>query len=154
MGTGVQAYEVYELANQYGVTVVGGEGETVGIAGGYIQGGGHSPLSSIYGLGADQVLAFQVVTADGRFLTASDDENADLFWALRGGGGSTFGVVSSVTVKTWPQIGATVSNFTLATGDDISSETFWQAIRAFLAHFIDWAVSTPLSTFTIIPMPY
>lgn len=107
-----------------------------------VQGGGHSPLASIYGLAADQVLAFQVVTADGQFLTVSDDENVDLFWALRGGGGSTFGVVTSATVKAWPQLGATVSKFSLTTGDDLSVESFWKAMRAFFTHFPEWAVST------------
>lgn len=68
--------------------VVGGEGLTVGYSGGYLQGGGHSPLSSILGMGADHVLEYQVVTGDGRFVTASSSQNSDLFWALRGGGGS------------------------------------------------------------------
>lgn len=143
MGSGVQEYEAYTFANENGVTVVGGEGETVGIAGGYVQGGGHSPLSSVYGLATDSVLAYQVITADGQFVTASDDEHADLFWALRGGGGGTFGVVTSVTVKAWPKIGATVSLFTLSTGDSLSPETFWLAMRAFLSHFVTWAVRLP-----------
>lgn len=139
LGSGVQSFEVYAAARDNGVTVVAGEGETVGFAGGYIQGGGHSPLSGIYGLASDQVLAYQVVTADGRFLTASDEENTDLFWALRGGGGSTFGVVTSVTIKAYPKIGATISNFTLTTGDDLDSETFWEAMRLFWNHFVDYA---------------
>ncbi|ROW07640.1 hypothetical protein VPNG_06814 [Cytospora leucostoma] len=147
MGSGVQSFEVYAAAKVNGVTVVGGEGATVGIAGGYIQGGGHSPLSSLYGLASDQVLAYQVVTADGRFLTASDDENTDLFWALRGGGGSTFGVVTSVTIKAYPKIGATISNFTLTTGDDLDSETFWVAMRLFWNHFIDYADAGAYSYF-------
>ncbi|KUI56626.1 6-hydroxy-D-nicotine oxidase [Cytospora mali] len=147
MGSGVQTAQLYAAAKAYGVTVVGGEGETVGVAGGYIQGGGHSPLSSVYGLAADQVLAYQVVTADGRFLTASDDENTDLFWALRGGGGSTFGVVTSVTVKAHPKMSVTMSNFTLTTGDDLDSETFWEAMRLFWNHFVDWADAGAYSYF-------
>lgn len=67
--------------------VVGGEGLTVGYTGGYLQGGGHSPLSSILGMGADHVLEIEVVTGDGRFVTASSSQNSDLFWAIRGGGG-------------------------------------------------------------------
>ena len=46
-GVGVQAFEAYKMANDKGRVIVGGEGETVGIFGGYIQGGGHSPLSSL-----------------------------------------------------------------------------------------------------------
>ena len=50
-------------------------------------GGGHSPLSSIYGLAADQVLAMEVVLASGRFVTVTEESDPDLFWAIRGGGG-------------------------------------------------------------------
>ena len=56
MGAGVQAFEAYYAADARGLRVLGGECPTVGIAGGYTQGGGHSALSSIYGLGADQAL--------------------------------------------------------------------------------------------------
>jgi FAD/FMN-containing dehydrogenase len=51
-------------------------------------GGGHGFLTSKVGLGADQVLSLELVTADGRFVTADPNTNTDLFWALRGGGGS------------------------------------------------------------------
>lgn len=61
--------------------------ETVGFAGGYIQGGGHSVLSSLYGMAADQALEFEVITTDGRLVRASPSENADLYWALSGGVG-------------------------------------------------------------------
>lgn len=139
LGSGVQASEAYAAAKEQGVTIIGGEGQTVGVAGGYIQGGGHSPLSSIYGLAADSVLAYEVVTADGRFVTASGDVNSDLYWALRGGGGSTFGVVTSVTVKAWPQIGITLSSFTFTTSDTLSTDTFWAACRAYWSHFVTFA---------------
>lgn len=87
MGAGVQAFEIYEKANELGFTAVGGEGKTVGVAGGYVLGGGHSPMSSLYGLAADQVLALEVVLASGRFVTVTEQSDPDLFWALRGGGG-------------------------------------------------------------------
>lgn len=61
--------------------------KTVGFVGGYIQGGGHSALSSLYGMAADQALEFEVITTDGRFVRASPSENKDLFWALSGGVG-------------------------------------------------------------------
>ncbi|KAK8095637.1 FAD-binding domain-containing protein [Apiospora kogelbergensis] len=60
---------------------------TVGGVGGWVGGGGHSVVSSTLGLGADQVLALRVVTADGRYVTADPFTNPDLFFALRGGGG-------------------------------------------------------------------
>jgi FAD/FMN-containing dehydrogenase len=53
----------------------------------------------VYGLAADHVLAIHAVTADGRFVTATEETNSELFWALRGGGGSTFAVTTSGIVE-------------------------------------------------------
>jgi hypothetical protein len=78
--------------------------QTVGWAGGYIQGGGHGPLTGIYGMGADNVLSFDAITAKGEYVTASAEENSDLFWALKGGGPSSYAVVTSITVKTFPEV--------------------------------------------------
>lgn len=49
--------------------------------------GGHSPMSPIAGLGSDQVLSLDIVTPDGRFITANEKQNPEIFWAVRGGGG-------------------------------------------------------------------
>ncbi|KAM0316888.1 hypothetical protein ACHAPQ_011181 [Fusarium lateritium] len=99
LGAGVQGSEALEFANSKGLVVVAGECPTVGVAGGFTQGGGHSPLSTEFGMAADQVLAYNVVTADGRTLRASPTENQDLYWALSGGGGGTYAVVTSMTVR-------------------------------------------------------
>lgn len=61
--------------------------QTVGWAGGYIQGGGHSPMGSKFGMGADQLLSMEVITTTGKFVTASPTQNEDLFWAMSGGVG-------------------------------------------------------------------
>lgn len=61
--------------------------QTVGVAGGFTAMGGHSPMSPIAGLGSDQVLSVDIVTPDGRFITANEKQNAEIFWAVRGGGG-------------------------------------------------------------------
>jgi FAD/FMN-containing dehydrogenase len=88
ISAGVEAWEAYNaMAAAKNVTVVVPLDPTVGYGGGWILGGGHGPLTSLRGLGADQVLSFNVVTADGRFITADADQNQDLFFALRGGGG-------------------------------------------------------------------
>lgn len=106
--------------------------------GGYIQGGGHSPLSSLYGLAADQVLSAEVVTPGGRFVTADLEQNTDLFWAIRGGGGSTFGVLTSITVKAHPDTLVTASTFSFSVGGNngsITSENFWTGVRNYLDYF-------------------
>ena len=90
--------EIYQaLGNDY--HVIGGNGLTVSAAGGWINGGGLSASSRIYGMGVDQVVEFEVITADGLKVLASECENEDLFWALKGGGGGTFGVTTSVHYK-------------------------------------------------------
>lgn len=69
------------------LTLVGGADPDVGI-GGWTGGGGHSPVSAMFGLGADNVIEMQVVTADGEFKVLNgeceDEGERDLFWALRG----------------------------------------------------------------------
>ncbi|KAI9642736.1 long-chain fatty acid-CoA ligase [Ciborinia camelliae] len=99
VAAGTLAIEVYEAANSQNLRVAGGFCPTVGFAGGYIQGGGHGPLSSTYGMASGQVLEWEVVTADGNLITASPTHHSDLYWALSGGGAGTYAVVISVTVR-------------------------------------------------------
>jgi hypothetical protein len=72
--------------------------------GGYVTGGGHSITGARYGLGADQVIDMTVVTPDGKVVIANACNNKDLFWALRGGGGSTFGVILNMTMLLNPDL--------------------------------------------------
>eukprot|EP00292_Cryptomonas_paramecium_P010666 CAMPEP_0113669308 /NCGR_PEP_ID=MMETSP0038_2-20120614/4500_1 /TAXON_ID=2898 /ORGANISM="Cryptomonas paramecium" /LENGTH=330 /DNA_ID=CAMNT_0000585181 /DNA_START=1 /DNA_END=990 /DNA_ORIENTATION=+ /assembly_acc=CAM_ASM_000170 len=100
---GTRFGQLYKAADAAGYVVVGGTSRTVCPAGGWIQSGGHSPLSSFLGLGVDQVLQFTAVLADRTEVTASPCNRADLFWALRGGGGGSFAVVTSVTFRLHPK---------------------------------------------------
>ncbi|THC91359.1 hypothetical protein EYZ11_009174 [Aspergillus tanneri] len=127
MAAGVQGADIYKAADHRGMVIVGGECATVGPAGGYTQGGGHSALSSIFGLGADQVLEWQVVDGMGRFLTASPTQNPDLYWALSGGGGGTYGVVYSMTVKAFPDFPVTGVVLQFDTMNT-SSNNFFEAV--------------------------
>jgi hypothetical protein len=131
IGAGVHGVDAYTFANTKGLVVVGGNCPTVGIAGGYTQGGGHGPLTSKYGLGADQVLEWEVVTADGQLLTANCTQNSDLYWALRGGGPGTFGVVVSMTVKAYPDTYASTAYFSVL-DNGTNTDTIYKAIGSFL----------------------
>jgi FAD/FMN-containing dehydrogenase len=88
---------VYDVASTIGMAVPVAGAPTV-CYGGYVTGGGHSITGARYGLAADQVIDMTVVTPDGKLVTANDCNNMDLFWALRGGGGATFGVIINMTM--------------------------------------------------------
>ncbi|KAL4941180.1 hypothetical protein BDV06DRAFT_223336 [Aspergillus oleicola] len=132
IGAGVQGFEAQDAAHRLGFVVVTGHSPDLGIAGGYTQGGGHGHLASQFGLAADQVLEWEVVTATGKILTASPAQNADLYWALSGGGGGTYAIVLSMTVRIYPEnkTASGALSFTSTTGDD----RFWEVVRMFLVH--------------------
>lgn len=102
-GAGMTGYDAIEAVGPAGYKIVSGDCPTVGITGGYTQGGGHSFLNSEYGMAADQVLEWEVVTADGKHLSATPKENPDLYWAFSGGGPGTFAIVLSMTVRLYPE---------------------------------------------------
>jgi FAD/FMN-containing dehydrogenase len=101
-GVGIVGSELNYALKSHGLFVVSGGAPTVAPAGGWGQSGGHSFVSHLYGLGVDQFLEFHVVTADGKLKIANELYNSDLFWALRGGGGGSWGVVTQATVKAYP----------------------------------------------------
>ncbi|KAK2766979.1 hypothetical protein FQN54_006296 [Arachnomyces sp. PD_36] len=141
LGAGVQVRDMYAAADEYGVTTVGGECKDVGVTGGYIAGGGHSPLTPKYGMAADQVLSIDIVTPDGRFVTADENHNKDLFWAIRGGGGATFGVVTSMTVIGRPKMPFSGVTWVIKSGNgtDNSLDVFWAAVETYWRKFPEYA---------------
>ena len=92
---------MYAALAARGVTIPAGSCPSVGIAG-HALGGGMGLAGRQFGLTADNILSAQIVTADGRLRTASAQSNPDLYWALRGGGGGNFGVVTSFTFRVHP----------------------------------------------------
>ncbi|KAK2746212.1 hypothetical protein FQN57_003334 [Myotisia sp. PD_48] len=136
IGAGVQLAELYLASSKLGKTQIVGLSIGVGAAGGFIQGGGHSPLGPWKGMPTDHVLEYEVVTAKGQLVIANDYVNRDLFWALRGGGGGTFGVVCSVTLRTFEDVPVVASRFNFTMGGR-ANESFWGAVekfQAFLPH--------------------
>lgn len=127
IGAGVQFVELYKAAHARGLRVVGGSCPSVGANGGWRQGGGHGPLVSAHGMGADQTLEMDVVTADGKFLTVSPTKNSDLFWALNGGGAGNWAVVLSSIVKAHKDgpVAGSVLFF-----DNTHDDKFWAAVEA------------------------
>jgi len=132
-------YETVAQTNQY--AVVGGVSQTVCASGGYILGGGHSFMSPSHGLGVDNVLSFDVVLADGSIVKTSPCSYPDLFWALRGGGGGTFAIVTSTTYKLHPIPAGGVSGLSirldLLNGAQ-SVALLWDAILSVAPSLVDY----------------
>lgn len=117
---GVQWSEAYRWLSQFNLVAIGAGSGTVSAIGGYLQGGGHSPLSRWKGMAADQVLEYEVVTADGKLLTVNKCQNEDLFWALNGGGGGTYAVVVSAVLRTFPSPNIVAATLQTAASNEAS----------------------------------
>ncbi len=128
---GVKWGLVLEKAQVFGLAPLLGSTTDVGAVG-YTLGGGMGWLARKYGLSADSVNFFEMVTADGRILHVSQSENSDLFWALCGGGGS-FGVITGMEIKLYPV--ATVYAGNLLYPIENAKEVF--------VHYREWIASAP-----------
>ncbi|KAJ5177651.1 FAD-binding type 2 [Penicillium coprophilum] len=159
IGGGYVWEDVYDLAFKRNVVIVGGGDPTVGCIGGYTQGGGHSPASHDYGLAADQVLEAQVVLASGSIVTANACQNSDLYFAIRGGGGGSYGVVTSMTVKVYPSKPVVAQSLTISpieASKDTNSlldaitdvhEHYPSIMDAGFAGYGSWSVNSPMKLF-------
>jgi FAD/FMN-containing dehydrogenase len=132
LGAGVVWLNAYAAVTRAGRYVQGGGCTTVGVAG-LIQSGGFGSFSKRYGLAAASLLEAEVVTADGAVRIANACANPDLFWALKGGGGGSFGVVTRVTLRTHalpPLFGAAFAGIKAA-----SDDAFKRLIQRFIAFY-------------------
>ncbi|MPZ19945.1 MAG: FAD-binding protein [Luteitalea sp.] len=128
---GCTSGDVDHATHPFGLAVPFGIVSTTGVAG-LTLGGGTGYLTRKYGLTIDNLLEADVVLADGRFVTASEDQHPDLFWALRGGGGN-FGVVTSFLFRAHP------------VGMVYAGPIFWDAIdaRVVMQTYRDFLASAP-----------
>ncbi|GIZ44220.1 hypothetical protein CKM354_000742400 [Cercospora kikuchii] len=131
LGAGVMGGDAAEFVSQRGHRLVAGSCPTVTPAGGYTQGGGHSLLTGLYGFGADNVLEWEVVTANGTYVIATPTQNSDLYWALSGGGGGTFGVVISMTSRVFPDGQLAVAEMAINTTNAGGLDEYWAAVDIF-----------------------
>ncbi|MGP4091296.1 FAD-binding oxidoreductase, partial [Streptomyces sp. KR55] len=97
IGGGATMRDLDRATQPYGLATTGGRASTTGV-GGFVLGGGSGWLERSCGLAVDNLLGVELVTADGEQVHANADENPDLFWALRGGGGN-FGIATALTLK-------------------------------------------------------
>jgi FAD/FMN-containing dehydrogenase len=111
VGAGARLGDVYEALQEQDVTIPAGTCPPVGIAG-LTLGGGLGILGRTYGVTSDLLVRAQIVLADGRIIDCDENHDGDLFWALRGAGTGSYGVVTSLAFRTVPAPEAT--NFHLA----------------------------------------
>lgn len=100
VGAGARWQDVLDAATPHGLAPLCGSAPGVGVVG-YLTGGGIGPLVRTVGLSSDHVRAFDVVTGEGTLLRATPEENADLFWGLRGGK-ATLGIATAVEIDLLP----------------------------------------------------
>jgi FAD/FMN-containing dehydrogenase len=131
VGAGCIWGRVYDaVTTKHGRYVQGGGCTTVGVAG-LVQGGGFGSFSKGFGLAAASLLEAEIVTADGDIRIVNDAREPELLWALKGGGGGTFGVVTRLTLKTH-----TLPTFVGAANLGVTAKTD-AAFRTLVARFID-----------------
>jgi FAD/FMN-containing dehydrogenase len=132
VGPGFRLGDLYAALAQHEVTIPAGCGATVGI-GGQALGGGLGLLGRSRGLTSDQVVAAEVVLADGRVAECDDQHHEDLFWALRGAGALGFGVVTRLKLRTVPEPAATSFHLTWP----------YQRASALIAAWQEWSPAGP-----------
>ena len=141
MGAGVVAGDAYRFFDLHSMDVTGGYEQSVGVAGGFGQGGGVGDFTTTYGLMVDNAVEFEVVTADGQARVINECNDAELFWAMRGGGGGTYAVLTKFRVQLHPFLPIHTYNFVANfTGDNTTqSQTLREVLTAHANNQIEWS---------------
>ncbi len=138
VGPGVRWGAVLDAAKEFGLVGLAGSSRDVGVTG-YTLGGGVGWLARKFGYAADSVIRAEVVTADGRVVTATADEHPDLFWAIRGGTGN-FGIVTSLEFRLYP------------VSEVYAGILYFAADAATLKAYRDWTTTIPNDLSTAITL--
>lgn len=125
--------EIQTYLSKYNRVIVSGANPSVGIIG-WLTGGGHGFLSTTYGMGSDNLLSATIVLPSGKTVVANPCHNPELFFAVRGGGGGTYGIITEVILQTHPSPQTTLHTFTLASLPYTTDAQFWAAIGFLHAH--------------------
>lgn len=112
-----------EMAKHGSIIVTGGNPD-VGLIG-WLTGGGHGTLSGNYGMGADNLLEATIVTPKGKVYVTNPCRNSDIFFAIRGGGGGTYGVVTEAVIKAYPTPKTTLHTFAVGSLSPNITAEFW-----------------------------
>lgn len=142
LGAGATTLPTYRALWPHRMAISGGTCPTVGIPG-LTAGGGLGVLSRRHGLTCDNLVEAEIVTADGRLVRAGEQENADLYWATRGGGGGSFGIITALTFRLVP----VDMPFTFA-----ELRFPWSAAERVLAAWQSWLPSSPRETWTAVEL--
>lgn len=147
VGAGVLWADVLAKAQAFGLAPLLGSSSAVGAVG-YTLGGGMGWLARKHGLSADSALEFEVVTADGRLIFTNETENSDLYWVLRGGGGS-FAIVTSMKIKLYPLTEVYGGTIIYPAADAKEVMTFYRDWIHWLPE--DWTTSVAIMNFPPLP---
>ncbi|RBR10787.1 uncharacterized protein FIESC28_09318 [Fusarium coffeatum] len=127
VGAGVQDGEMFEALAAQDALAVGGTSGDVGVVG-WATGGGHGFATGKYGQGADNILEAEIVTPAGKVLIANECQNQDLYWAIRGGGGGTFGVIIKLSLKAYPAPDLVIGGYDISAKNRTSEDDFYKFI--------------------------
>ncbi|KAM3496901.1 hypothetical protein MY10362_009729 [Beauveria mimosiformis] len=127
IGAGVRGGELFAALSRRKIVAVSGTNQDVGVVG-WATGGGHGFLTGKFGQGADNILEAEIVTPGGDVITANVYQNKDIFWAIRGGGGGTFGVIVSLTIKAYPMPTTQVWSINVEAKNHTDSKSWWSLI--------------------------
>lgn len=142
VGAGLRPSQLYETLWNQRLTIPGGTCPTVGISG-VTLGGGYGYLSRLLGMLCDSVLEIEMVNAQGSVLRANDSQHSDLYWACRGGGDGSYGVITSFTFRLHPISNVARYRMTWDFSDLKKVVKYWQ----------DWAPHTDVRLTSSLALP-